>query len=543
VTPSESDQSTPKAGVRRLGRLALTALSAVIAIGSLGIDASGASKTGGRNQSTSSESNADAPSVAPAEGGHGVAIGGMGFDVGQFGYREREFYFGGTARSYPPMNLPPQPYRSRMIVWTPKNPARFNGTTVVEWAEVSDFGRFELTVELNYQASMLMAHGYAFALVSAEQRGVCQMDVAGCLSSSLVGADPARYGSLHHPGDAYSFDIFSQAMQALKHPTGVAPLGKLKTNFVIAEGFQRSVDKYFPLGAPKPKPGTPPSPFGVYGPINDYIANGADRDARVADAFLVDAAAPANPPKRSRVPTLYHLDESAIRREPVADARNRVTWEVTGASHSDRWAGKHIHLPSPDPPKPKLSRSEEIALSDEFDNFGQVSDPTSTVCAPGPRAGNQFPRRFTLNAAVASLRRWLVRGERAPAAPRIQRVEQAPTNAAEKLKRDRDGNALGGLRLPFIQVPVAAYDGEACIEAGTSTPFTAKRLEELYPSHEAYVRKLRAATNRAVRSRYLLCEDAETIMSKASAAPIGGTRLQPAAVVNGAGRPSCRRRL
>ena len=55
-----------------------------------------------------------------------------------------------------------------MIVWTPINPSRFNGTTVVEWAEVSDFGRFELTVELNYLSPMLEQQGYAFVLVSAE---------------------------------------------------------------------------------------------------------------------------------------------------------------------------------------------------------------------------------------------------------------------------------------------------------------------------------------------------------------------------------------
>ena len=71
------------------------------------------------------------------------------------------------------MSFPPAPYRSRMIVWTPSDPARFNGTTVVEWAEVSDFGQFELTVELNYQAPMLERQGFAFVSVSVEEGGVC----------------------------------------------------------------------------------------------------------------------------------------------------------------------------------------------------------------------------------------------------------------------------------------------------------------------------------------------------------------------------------
>src|SRR5262249_54036262 len=92
------------------------------------------------------------PTVTPAAGGHGEAAGGLRYDVTQFGYQEKEYYFEGTARTYPPSPLPPAPYRSRMIVWTPTDPSHFNGTTVVEWAEVSDFGRFELTVEINYQS-------------------------------------------------------------------------------------------------------------------------------------------------------------------------------------------------------------------------------------------------------------------------------------------------------------------------------------------------------------------------------------------------------
>jgi hypothetical protein len=76
--------------------------------------------------------------------------------------------------------------------------------------------------------------------------------------------------------------------------------------------------------------------------------------------------------------------------------------------------------------------------------------------------------------------------------------------------------------VPFIEVPAASYNGEACVEAGTTTPFPPARLLELYPSHESYVRQLLAATNDAVAQRFLLCQDAETIMRKASASTIGG---------------------
>ena len=99
---------------------------------------------------TSGDDDADAaarrvpnPTVTAATGGHGQAAGGLRDDVTQFGYQEKEYLFEGTAKTYPPAALPPAAYRSRMIVWTPMDPARFNGTTVVEWAEVSDFGQFD----------------------------------------------------------------------------------------------------------------------------------------------------------------------------------------------------------------------------------------------------------------------------------------------------------------------------------------------------------------------------------------------------------------
>ena len=331
-----------------------------------------------------------------------------------------------------------------MIVWTPTDPSDVNGTTVVEWAEVSDAGEFELTVEVHAQSSMLIEDGYAFVLVSVEPRGVCNPVPSACPSTSLRGADPGRYGTLRHPGDAYSFDIFNQALQAIRFPTRVAPLGELDTRYVIAEGFQRSIDKYFPQGTPEPPPST--TPLGIHGPLNAYLASGADDDARLADAFLIDGAAPATEPSHYRVPTLHHLDESAIRSAPTPDRPNHVTWEVVGAPHADRWAGDHVELPSSDEPEPKLSRDEELARRDRFADYGLAPGLSGAVCSPGPETGSLFPRRFTLTAALAALHQWLETGDPAPAAPRAERASPVPDDPTRTLLRDPDGNAIGGLR-------------------------------------------------------------------------------------------------
>lgn len=457
------------------------------------------------------------PTVTPVTGGYGRAIDGLRFDVEQYGYEEREYFFEGTAITYPPSTQPPAQYRSRMIVWTPRDPAHFNGTTVVEWAHVS-VGAFELNAELVIQASMLVDRGFAFALVSAHEAGICGSGGSGvCDPSSLRMLDPDRYGSLMHPGEDYGFDIFNQALQAIKYPSGTAPLGGLNTRFIIAEGFQPTGNRSVPI--PDPDAGRPP--YGSAGPLNGYIKSPAS-EVGLADAFLLDSAGPVVEPEEYPGLVLHHLDETAIQRVAPPNRPNHITWEVTGSPHVDRWGADNIVRPAPGEPPRLLSREEEEVRRRAYDNYGQLPDEGASACLPTRTLGTLYPRRYTLNAALVALREWLETGVAPATPPFLERVGPPPVSATDKLVRDSDGNAIGGLRSPIIEVPVAAYDGEGCVVGGTSTQFSAERLAELYPTHRSYVEQLLAATNKAVDDGTLLCEDAQTIMRGASESPIGG---------------------
>jgi hypothetical protein len=486
------------------------ASNALFAMILLVIGAAGCSNSDDSSDSGNAASTTPNPVVTEASGGRNRASGGLRYDVTQFGYEEREYFFEGTARTYAPSTEPPKTYRSRMIVWTPKDPARFNGTTVVEWAHVS-VGDFELTYDVKAQSSMLIEQGYAFVLVSAQQRGICSEGASGCPSSSLRGVDPERYGTLNHPGDDYSFDIFNQALQAIKYPTGTAPLGNLATQFIIAEGFQMMRDRSSPLG--NPNADTPP--LGVSGPLNAYQSNGA-AEARLADAFLIDSAAPLVEPAQYVSPTLHHLDESAIRRTPVDNGPNHITWEIVGLPHLDLWAASLVSVPKPGALPPLLSREEEEALRVPFEDFGQAPGTVEKQCT------TSYTRQYTLAAALAALRHWLETGVRPAEPPHIERVGPPPTSAGMRLSRDGNGNAIGGLRSPIVDVPVATYNAESCGVSGTMTPFSPERLAELYPTHRSYVEQLLVATDAAVDGGILLCHDAQIIMRKASESLIGG---------------------
>jgi hypothetical protein len=108
---------------------------------------------------------------------------------------------------------------------------------------------------------------------------------------------------------------------------------------------------------------------------------------------------------------------------------------------------------------------------------------------------------------------------------------------------DADGNEVSGIRSPLVEAPLGSYvgwnvtasgfqAGRYCGNTGGYIPFAATRaerlakgdprpsLEERYPSHDAYVAKVKAAADALVAQRYLLAADATRIVAEAQAAKI-----------------------
>jgi alpha/beta hydrolase family protein len=104
---------------------------------------------------------------------------------------------------------------------------------------------------------------------------------------------------------------------------------------------------------------------------------------------------------------------------------------------------------------------------------------------------------------------------------------------------DRDGNAIGGLRLPEMAVPLATYTGWNFRSAriggteqffpliGAYVPFAATKAEreqsgdarlsiqERYPSRERYLQMIQQAATPLVNGGYLLLEDVPAIVKRA----------------------------
>ena len=131
-----------------------------------------------------------------------------------------------------------------------------------------------------------------------------------------------------------------------------------------------------------------------------------------------------------------------------------------------------------------------------------------------------FPLEYAINGAFANISRWVARGVPAPAAPRIEVTD--PGSASATPITDAEGNVIGGLRLPSIDVPRATYSGTTpgtgtCqILWGHETPFTADRLAELYPRRSSYVRQVTRRTLELLRQDWITGHDARTIIRDAA---------------------------
>ena len=149
----------------------------------------------------------------------------VAFDLASVGYSVHEHFVTGTATSYtiagprePDGRWDVEPSddgrRSRLgssCTGRP-TPRRANGTVIVEWLNVT--GGLDIPALWMPTHRHLVRDGYTWVGVSAQHVGIEGGGVMPGLG--LRQTDPDRYGDLHHPGDAFSFDIFTQIGRALR---------------------------------------------------------------------------------------------------------------------------------------------------------------------------------------------------------------------------------------------------------------------------------------------------------------------------------------
>ncbi len=493
-------------------RLAAAVIAGVALLGAAACT-SGKSKT--TQPVTTSTTTRPRPSGPAADlarelvGGKGVFMGeATKDDLARAGYVQHEYAAAGTATSYRLAGaithdgrwkfVPAATarYRTRVLVRRPADPKAFSGTVVVEWLNVS--GGLDADPDWTSLREEIARKGDVWVGVSAQRIGVMggpvlvKVDVPGAEATGkgLRAIDPARYGSLEHPGDGFAFDIFTQVARAVRAGAG---MGSLHPTRVIAAGESQS----------------------AFALVTYY--NGVQPLTHAFDGFLVHSRGAVGLPlvgpgsyadlagAITGTPTIFRTDQDA----PVLDIQTETDvasildsyaarqsdsdrfrlWEVAGTAHADR------HLLGP------IAKYIDCGL------------PI-----------NDGPMHLVAKAALRALTDWIETGKAPVVASRID----VTANAPHRILRDADGIALGGIRTPPVDVPVATLSGTPgpkpstiCLLLGSTEPFSPARLAHLYPSRAAYVRRYDAAADATIHAGFVTPEDRAALLAFAQPSRVG----------------------
>jgi hypothetical protein len=436
-------------------------------------------------------------------------------------YVEEEFFVSGTATVYTYEEEPRRgvvlprdldvPYKTRLIVRRPADRRDANGTVVIEWWNST--ASFDAAPVWDASAEFFAREGWTYVGVTnsnmpiAFLRGGCRLGgflpVANCRQ---------RYATLSLPENGQAYDLMSQIAHALKERGATSPLPpdyRVKRVFHAGQSQQGG----------------------------SVITYASDFHTRVNDGYFIQifvlgrainfgpvcgsAGAPAYPActpalegrerlvrRDLRVPVFQALTETDVASGfgPIAqdgrqkDARRYRYYEMAGTAHAGVHKGVDVI--------PNLLALEDTCLN-----------PLNTH-ADGPVFGS-----YLLNAMWKNLERQVRKGTPPPRGKLIEVEDGA-------IVRDAFGNAVGGLRLPELDLPVATYEPSNvvnednipgilvpalpllnlfCNLAGSVFPFDAETLAELYPKRRRFERRYRERLERLVQKRFLLEEDAEKL--------------------------------
>jgi hypothetical protein len=423
------------------------------------------------------------------------------------GFLEEERFFSGTASSYTKSGTwgvdgmwtatpgGTAPYTVRMLIRRPTDARRFNGVLVVEWLNVT--AQAEGAADYMQMQEEIAREGYAWVGVGAQAIGV------NAPGTGLKAWDATRYAPLAHPGDAYSYDIFSQAAQALRHPQGASLLGDLRIEKMLATGRSQSAFR-----------------------LVTYV-NAIHPLTHLFDGYLI----------HSRGSNASGINAEGMGREggtPIpagAHIRADIDVPILDLQTEGDMVALRAHL-THQPPNPHYRRWE-IAGAAHAETPRWVAEvPPALDMGQGCKAAvNSAPHHAVVKAALHALTRWVKDGAVPPQSPAIEISDPA---AADPIVRDAHGNAKGGIRLPELEAPTATIDGGAntvatptpgaqnfCFLFGRTVPFDKPTLASLYATHDAFVTPFTKAVDGLEKGGYLLKPEADQAREAARQSSVG----------------------
>ncbi len=269
--------------------------------------------------------------------------------------------------------------------------------------------------------------------------------------------------------------------------------------------------------------------------LTTYI-NAVDRFASVYDGFLVHSrfgvAAPLDgvpalealqegtsdpAPFRAdlRVPVMNVITETDLvgavlagyHRSRQPDNERLRTWEIPGTAHADAYTIAVGFIDTGSAPVERLAAAYAPTRMLMGQDMGYYIN-----FAP--------QHHYVLQAAIARLDDWVRTGTAPPSAPRMEIGDGDPP----PLLLDANGIAKGGVRTPWVDVPIARTSGVAESDNvlahlfGSGEPFDDATRRRLYPGGKSeYLERFEESLDATIRAGYLVRADRSEILELAAA--------------------------
>jgi hypothetical protein len=403
-------------------------------------------------------------------------------------YVEEEFFVSGAVGG--------QPYTTSLLIRRPADAARFSGLVALEPVHMQGALGLWLTCH-----PAILTSGHVWVTVGSQLAAV---------EGPIKQSNPGRYRSLHVPRtpgseeslaallewqsgddatpprtlfavDAFSNEIMTQVGMLLKAGSKDGPLPDFTVEHLIMGGASQ----------------TGMATLNYIGAAN---AQARLPDGKpVYDGFLPMATPGWTPVTGGDAAVVHTCTEGDLVLFDVIGPNGNIGARPDGDAADDRYRCYQVtacpHLPT-------------RGLRDS-----QGIPELGLTLQPGERL-SQFPSAPFNHAAFVHLVAWVTKGVVPPHADPIEIANGA-------IVTDEYGNAKGGVRSPYVDVPTARYLPARYVRnlVGVEIPFTPDELQQLYGSRSDYLARFNDSMDELIDNGWVLSVDGERLKKEEAETP------------------------
>ena len=356
------------------------------------------------------------------------------------------------------------PYTTRIIVRRPRDPASFSGTAV---SEALHAGGRSLIFEWSRVSILTRRHLFVEIVHSPAN------------ITLLKNFNAERYAALSI-AQGQTNGVIAQVGTLIKSGTG--PFAQYRVQQTTLMGTSASS-------------GT------VRGYLADHPALRLANGKPIFDGFLLTSTNGNTPLPIVDVPMIQMPTQTEV-----------VTWAAKGIEY---------RRPDSDEPANRFRLYEVAGMphNNSRDSPAFASDPCTLPVT-------DFPAGAFTALGLNYLIDWIAKGKTPPHAPAIA-VDQDTTNDGSPLALDEHGNAKGGIRNVWVDVPIATYgvfgkgkttaQDRLCQLAGTEVPLPVATMQKLYSSKAQYSERVERRLKQLIADGWFLPEYADMVRADVKA--------------------------